>query len=827
MENCKRKRYPRVPRRICILEDAQCKYVNFENDDRTILDWCFNCGILSESFMRGSLADLRTEINRRVMFFEKIDCEANFEKAKNFNKPEYRGSHISGYHKTDDNKLYHYLRADLTGTEDICTLKRNEDKSFDNECFKRDINHINILYNKIDTNEKNDFEKIKINYEIGDRYKAYKAGEFSLLYHQYSCEQTGFKEFIIPIFTGLNKKGLMGMLLFGQYVFKDDLEGIDQEIIKDAQTNGRYFDSVDDLFNKIGKALGDFIYRMHQRVKLNRREYLFNLQTNLQTKYAFKNDEHIEKEGEKWNTTIINIFKDLAEKFWVNYFILFMPDLSMTVNLDSNYFPSIKIKQNDSNNEIEHTKTNVYIKSDSIKEEDKYNIPLENLSFKNGYRIEDDNKENTSFYGSKDKQHFFGVLVEWNKKWYDNVKNNNGDNIHDGFFTSIISLCRALIVTRVAFLNSMKIKSFSETSIHDLAQKSYVLDLHNRAFEWDILDAERNNVFRLEALEKLGDKNIRVDFKNNCMEYRMQMQNCATSIGFLQRVLEQGNLKEKAEPKEFIPYTQFLKNFRRQFNNPFFRFHGQRKLFMSWPYEDDKMNADPVMIERALTNLIENAFKFAYELTNIYLEHMIENISGKKYHVFRVTNYCTGIKKEMAETIFERGKRGDNNRPGQGIGLWNAKKYAELHDGKLKLETGVIGEKDENGKEIGLKSRYNLNFIQELHEDDKFKFYDRHKEKIYEYIDDISEKELSRLKTFNDKEFYDINPVAKKEEKTTLYEEIYRTDITGREMSEKIKKEVITFDRVKLMCEQPTYAVTFKMSIPFNPSFDKTEEDLT
>ncbi|MCL2019617.1 MAG: HAMP domain-containing histidine kinase [Oscillospiraceae bacterium] len=792
-------------------EECPCnKNVPFEES------FCLSCGVASESFVRGSLSDLRAELGKRVVFFERIEGCEGFENLSDEEKKDVvKGSHVLGY-RAIDKQWYHFYKAKLFKNEqqDMCEKNRS-DEIYDDDCFNRDLKKVHFLFNLIKekdsdidyANEENKVDKSIILEEfIGDKTYQYK--KFKFHNYKYLCEKSGFSEIAVPVYTGLHKKRLMGVLLFGQFVFEDDIPDLEkwaisnnmkpnyvEEMIADAKKFDRYFKNFRHFLDsypiineekpeygnqKYGKILGEFIFRLHQRVTMRRREYLFELQGNLQNQINDLSSTVTLENLKNWDEKIKTLFKEISKRFAVKSILLFVPDLAQESIPYSEVYYAVKI-----NNDIEE-KTNINLDINKIKETEKYKFSIaEIVPHIENHSI---NEDVSSFYGYKDKQHFFGVLVEWEKEFYDDYSKEKDPNYpHDIFFVNLITLCRATIQTRVAFLKSSEIKSFSDTSIHDIAQKAYILGLHNESFSWDLRRATSVGVFSSEALKRDDSIGMRYTFQKQCIAYNNQIKNCRSSMDYLLRTLERGDLHELPKLESFNAVPKFLASFNQHFNNPYFKYHANRRIQVRYPYNIPVfMSADPVMIERALSNLVENAFKFAYEQTYIYLDY--EVMDG--FHKFSITNFCGGIDEKIANAIFEKGKRGDSRRTGQGIGLWQAKRYTEKHTGTLELKSGIIGK--EETKEI---SKYNLSFLPIL------------KKRSFSYRQQDEENILNLIKLMSETE------EKLKIENAALYPFVGYDDEFCEFRKDDEKQP--TFTSIKHMCKQPLYAVTFEMSIPF------------
>ena len=97
--------------------------------------------------------------------------------------------------------------------------------------------------------------------------------------------------------------------------------------------------------------------------------------------------------------------------------------------------------------------------------------------------------------------------------------------------------------------------------------------------------------------------------------------------------------------------------------------------------------ADIGLIERALSNLLENALKYTPEKGTVKL---ILDESGESI-VTTVSDNGTGISPEDLPRVFDRYYRGQHNQKrdpeGTGLGLAIAKKILELHDSDIQVES--------------------------------------------------------------------------------------------------------------------------------------------
>ena len=99
------------------------------------------------------------------------------------------------------------------------------------------------------------------------------------------------------------------------------------------------------------------------------------------------------------------------------------------------------------------------------------------------------------------------------------------------------------------------------------------------------------------------------------------------------------------------------------------------------------VNADIGMIERVLTNLLENALRFTPAGGSVCVS--VDQVDGQVRA--RVTDTGSGIGVEDLPHVFERFYRADKARnrsiPGTGLGLAIAKQIVELHGGNIGVES--------------------------------------------------------------------------------------------------------------------------------------------
>ncbi len=101
-----------------------------------------------------------------------------------------------------------------------------------------------------------------------------------------------------------------------------------------------------------------------------------------------------------------------------------------------------------------------------------------------------------------------------------------------------------------------------------------------------------------------------------------------------------------------------------------------------------KINADPLLIEHLLINLLSNASRYSPENTNITVE--CGRWEMGQAHYISVTDEGPGISEDFNQKIFERFFRVDRNRSrvegGTGLGLSIVRQITKIHGGNVQVE---------------------------------------------------------------------------------------------------------------------------------------------
>jgi signal transduction histidine kinase len=100
------------------------------------------------------------------------------------------------------------------------------------------------------------------------------------------------------------------------------------------------------------------------------------------------------------------------------------------------------------------------------------------------------------------------------------------------------------------------------------------------------------------------------------------------------------------------------------------------------------IRVDEDLLKTVFTNLLENAIKYSPEGSKVLITS--EEVNNEL--VVQIADQGRGIAPEEIHSIFERFYRANNSRtdtPGNGLGLFLAKYFVELHNGRIEVESEV------------------------------------------------------------------------------------------------------------------------------------------
>jgi len=190
-------------------------------------------------------------------------------------------------------------------------------------------------------------------------------------------------------------------------------------------------------------------------------------------------------------------------------------------------------------------------------------------------------------------------------------------------------------------------------------------------------------------------------------------------------------------------------------------------------------------LENIISNLLDNALKYAFEATNVHTCCYFDNSNNA--YIFEITSFGSEIPIDKTDFIFERGARLSKSGSGQGLGLYNARRYAALMDSEVVLYKN---------------ERISKYFLPAISMADIF-----YTGKDYPSKWSFLAEEKRTLK--NPSKNLAINQAAKDYEIYNLYDEVISSGAPFF-----FDKKGIVEDSFILTYDQPTYRTVFKVIIP-------------
>lgn len=187
----------------------------------------------------------------------------------------------------------------------------------------------------------------------------------------------------------------------------------------------------------------------------------------------------------------------------------------------------------------------------------------------------------------------------------------------------------------------------------------------------------------ISPLEKILETNKNVEIKRELIVMKNNINRLLRLIGQLLdfRKIEDGQMKLYVSK---INIVNLVKNVKAAFNYQAHIKEIEYLMVISNDIVDVYCDLDK--IEKALLNLLSNAFKFSKKTDKIQI-----TLSEDKDEVFiTISDSGKGMNEETLQKLFERFYQGKGDySSGTGIGLNLSKEYIELHKGRIEVESKV------------------------------------------------------------------------------------------------------------------------------------------
>lgn len=195
------------------------------------------------------------------------------------------------------------------------------------------------------------------------------------------------------------------------------------------------------------------------------------------------------------------------------------------------------------------------------------------------------------------------------------------------------------------------------------------------------------NSMDLHAQLLLRDKGLSADARDSAAQIRNEAQKLTRMIVNLLDLAkaDEGQLQPQRKDVELRPLVDsIIAELALTAKN--------RKVTLTAAVETDRIHADPDLLRRTLTNLVENAIRYAPEGTSVSITAKRD---GKEV-VVRIADAGSGLPPDMRERVFDpfvQVEHGEETvgRSGRGLGLTFCKRAIDAHGGRIWIEDAAPG----------------------------------------------------------------------------------------------------------------------------------------
>jgi len=251
------------------------------------------------------------------------------------------------------------------------------------------------------------------------------------------------------------------------------------------------------------------------------------------------------------------------------------------------------------------------------------------------------------------------------------------------YFISLVLLLMIgyrIVLSREKYNNTIKLETFQRKKTEELAElktKFFSTITHELKTPLTLIKAPLERIIK----EEQDEDKVR---KLNVID-----RNASRLIKLVNQILDLRKFEKGVEKLEIQEYDiiEFCRNVFTQFESEALH----RELNMTFQSNEESLQIwfDLEKMEKALSNLLSNAYKFTPDKGSIKLILDYKRRSSKLY--ITVKDSGVGIKVQDQDQVFERFSQLEStnysNQNGSGIGLSLVKEYVNLHNGSVKFNS--------------------------------------------------------------------------------------------------------------------------------------------
>ncbi len=743
------------------------------------------------------------------------------------------------------------LFYDLLST--ICSKLRNRSDAFRNCCLCQDTNAVNCIYEIMDqvASKERKLEEVKSPLKIKNPNGHCSDNEVEihlrnnkegLLYFEYQCPCLGLTEMIFPIMC----EGItIAVVVTGQVIKdKEALEKL-KKLVADKYpelSKGIVWDeieadnaefNVDTILDQIKVLEGEY----YQQLKGERRKIMNITLDNLSDKFLSK--LHYESTNAE-DVIFINIkrIKEakqfLKEEMGIDEIFVYLDErnLNAIVNKDGEFIKNFDANADE--NSIDSKKQKWYRAlnevGDLFEREKSPMIPDEERP---DYIFEDgEKKDKWSIFvmlsAPKDEPIVLGIKYKGKKRFL--REEHHSDTLFEKYLLPKFAMFVQNTLFRVeAQRRSIEMDDNRKRLSHEVGQVgvgvralnigfSNHLDSIDRRYrlnelkgrysaDEDLLEKQVNNYSKHKVLDRINEEKnnyisalekAQEEFVTRANFFKKDMEGQFEVIELLSKIIVDN---AEPKPKSFDLWSEFFN----KWNIIFKTQYSVKNNYFDIPFGSEKssrknISTDPVFLQSALYNIVNNAIKYSYDHTAVSVDFFEEQ--GAMPYVFKIKNY--GMYLDPKEhSIYEKGVRipakkrrgefaNDYVVKGEGLGLYWSKAVVKKLGGDIYHDCKIVSE-------------YNVPLLELF-----FEHYSRHA--LFREMWD-KQKKLG----FIPEELKELSYDDMMDE----HNELMKPDANGNCSYTKVnrawkdeKKKKISALRIFTDVSMPTYEVTFTIKIP-------------
>lgn len=518
-----------------------------------------------------------------------------------------------------------------------------------------------------------------------------KNGKTKRIYVHYTCPMSRFEEHIFPIYI---QERVIACLMFGQVgrenfdneeSFKEYLEEMK---IKDSECPNKllkikYID--ENQWEKKAKAIVErieiFEKRLEERIEHRNRRYVIEAFEEIEKNFRYSvKDINIKKEDvfSQFTQVLNTAFESVRTKFDDSE-DGFIRMFALPISIEHDKL--VPIGWAGSDFETKDKAKFALNKLKGLEETLKIVNKKERINAQRRIILDAASKEICDVF-DEDKDFFLSgwlagnevVFIVWER--HSTELRNNTDKIIFKIYRNALKNFYSIAQECYSYIRGARMELLLETTIQESAHES-------AHFILPAIDVVEQHLYPLP--QQMVLQTFAVDYSKYMYSFERYKDEVLESLNQLGEINSGASLifasdlkLKKAEVNVFYLLYKLKKMLDKRAK--------EGHQFISYSQSSDyvKANIDVTYFNHALYNLLDNAIKYGYEGSNIYINVNVEKQNKKL--IIQVVSYGIGIPKEEENRVynlFERGLDASKVTRGTGLGMYIVQKVCKAHGGSV------------------------------------------------------------------------------------------------------------------------------------------------